>query len=152
VTKTAAGELRAFEMASRDLVGVALRSLQHVEISLPQYRLLAVLQERGRSSSTQCAKALGVAGSSVTRLADRLHASGHLVRVADPSNRRIVALELTPQGRGLVSAVAARRHRELSRVLDQIDPAERAACAAVLATLHERFHDGRADAPMQMPL
>ena len=152
MTKTDAGELRAFEMASRDLVGVALRSLQHVEISLPQYRLLAVLQERGRSSSTQCAKALGVAGSSVTRLADRLHASGHLVRAADPSNRRIVALELTPQGRRLVNKVAARRHRDLSRVLDQIDPAERAACATVLATLHERFHDDCIDAPMQMPL
>lgn len=152
MTKTDAGELRAFEMASRDLVGVALRSLQHVEISLPQYRLLAVLHEHGRSSSTQCAKTLGVAGSSVTRLADRLHASGHLARVADPSNRRIVALELTPQGRRLVNKVAARRHQDLSRVLDQIDPAERAACAAVLATLHTRFHDDRADTPMQIPL
>ncbi|OMB96156.1 MarR family transcriptional regulator [Mycobacterium sp. NS-7484] len=152
MTKTAVDELLAFETATRDLVGVALRSLEQLEVSLPQFRLLAVLQERGRSTSTQCAKVLGVAGSSVTRLADRLHASGHLVRVADPSNRRIVALELTPQGRKLVKQAAVRRRRELSRVLDQIDPAERATCAAVLATLHERFDDGRTEAPTSIPL
>ncbi|OMC35131.1 MarR family transcriptional regulator [Mycobacterium sp. GA-1841] len=152
MTKTAVDELLAFETATRDLVGVALRSLEQLEVSLPQFRLLAALQDRGRSTSTQCAKALGVAGSSVTRLADRLHASGHLVRVTDPSNRRIVALELTPQGRKLVKRAATRRRRELSRVLDQIDPAQRAACAAVLAALHERFGDGHADAPRPIPL
>lgn len=151
-TKTPADELLALEMATRDLVGVALRSVERLEVSLSQFRLLAVLQERGRSTSTQCAKVLGVAGSSVTRLADRLHASGHLARVADPSNRRIVALELTPQGRKVVKQAAAHRRRELSRVLDQIDPAERAICAAVLTALHERFSADSTAAAKPLPL
>lgn len=145
VTKTPVDELVAFETATRDLVGVALRSVEQLEVSLPQFRLLLALQEMGRSTSTDCAKALGVVGSSVTRLADRLHASGHLVRGSDPSNRSIVTLELTPQGRKLVKQVSTRRRRELSRVLDRIDPADRAACAAVLRTLHERFGDGYAE-------
>ncbi len=41
--------------------------------------------------------------------------------------------------------MTARRRRELSRVLDRLDPAERAACAAALRTLHERFGEGYAD-------
>ena len=145
MTKAPVDELVAFEIATRDLVGVALRSVENLEVSLPQFRLLMVLQEQGRSTSTECARALGVVGSSVTRLADRLHASGHLVRGTDPSNRSVVTLELTGQGRKLVRQISARRRRELSRVLDRLDPAERTACAAALRTLHELLGEGYAD-------
>ncbi len=144
-TKTPVDELVAFEVATRDLVGVALRSVEQLEVSLPQFRLLLTLSELGRSTSSDCARALGVVGSSVTRLADRLHNSGHLVRGTDPTNRSIVTLELTAQGRKLVKQVSTRRRRELSRVLDTIGADERAACAAVLRTLHDRFGDDYAD-------
>ena len=144
-TRTPADELVAFEVATRDLVGVALRSVEELEVSLPQFRLLLVLQELGRSTSTECAQALGVVGSTVTRLADRLHASGHLARGVDPSNRSVVTLELTERGRKLVRQVTTRRRRELSRVLDRIDPAQRAACAATLRALHQRLGAGYTD-------
>lgn len=145
VPSAAVDELTAFEVATRDLVGVALRSVEHLEVSLPQFRLLLVLHEQGRSTSTHCAQALNVAGSSVTRLADRLHASGHLVRSADASNRSVVILELTEPGRRLVRQVTARRRRELRRVLGLLDPATRAACAAALVSLHARLGDHYAD-------
>jgi DNA-binding MarR family transcriptional regulator len=135
-TTTSADELVAFETAARDLVGLALRSVENLEVSLPQFRLLLVLHEQGSLSSTQCAQALGVVGSSVTRLADRLHASGHLLRGTDPGNRSVVTLELTDAGRRVVRQVTTRRRRELRRVLDGLDPAERASCAAALAKLH----------------
>jgi DNA-binding MarR family transcriptional regulator len=152
-TKTPVDELVAFEVATRDLVGVALRSLEQVEVSLPQFRLLLTLSELGRSTSSDCARALGVVGSSVTRLADRLHSSGHLVRGTDPTNRSIVTLELTPKGRKLVKQVTTRRRRELCRALDGIDADERAACASVLRRLHDHFGDDYAgDLYNPMPL
>jgi DNA-binding MarR family transcriptional regulator len=140
-TKTPVDELVAFEVATADLVGVALRSVELVEVSLPQFRLLLVLKQFGRVSSSECAKILGVVGSSVTRLADRLHTGGYLVRGSDPANRSVVTLELTTKGREVVRQVTAYRRRELRRVLDRIDPVERAACADVLRTVHERFSD-----------
>jgi DNA-binding MarR family transcriptional regulator len=138
--------LRAFEVATRDLVGVALRSLDALdcEATLPQFRLLLVLHDNGRSTCTQVAQAMGVAGSSVTRLAERLNASGHIARGADPANRSIVTLGLTAKGRGLVTQVNAARTRELSRVLDRIDPTARAACADGLRQLHDALGDGYA--------
>lgn len=142
----------AFEVATRDLVGLALRSVEALEVSLSQFRLLLVLHERGRSSSTQCAQALGVLGSSVTRLADRLHASGHLVRGADPENRSVVTLELTDSGRRVVRQVRDRRRRELRRVLDRLDPADRAACAAVLDEVHRGIGSDGADPHHRLPL
>ncbi|QLQ10164.1 MAG: MarR family transcriptional regulator [Nocardioidaceae bacterium] len=140
-TKTTAAELAAFETATRDLVGLALRSVEQLEVSLPQFRLLLVLHEQGRSTSTQCAQALSVAGSSVTRLADRLHASGHLVRGAEPANRSVVTLELTDAGRRVVNQVSNNRRRDLRRVLDRLQPAERAACATALDRLHVLLAD-----------
>ncbi|MGA5543771.1 MarR family winged helix-turn-helix transcriptional regulator [Mycobacterium sp. NPDC051198] len=145
MTRTPVDELSAFEVATRDLVGVALRSVDQLEISLPQCRLLLVLQARGKSTSTECAQALGVVGSTVTRLADRLDASGHLTRGSDPSNRSVVTLSLTDRGRKLVRQVNTRRRRELSKVLDRLDPAERAACASVLRSFHDLLTDDDAD-------
>jgi DNA-binding MarR family transcriptional regulator len=131
----------AFETAARDLVGLALRSVENLEVSLPQFRLLLVLHEHGPISSTQCAEALGVVGSSVTRLADRLDESGHLVRGTDPANRSVVTLEHTDAGRRLVRQVTTRRRRELRRLLDRLDPVERASCAAALTELHAMLAD-----------
>lgn len=127
----------AFEVATRDLVGLSLRSVADLDLSLPQYRVLLVLHEQGTSSSTAVARALGVVGSTITRLADRLDASGHLVRGADPDNRSVVTLELTPLGRSVVKKVVTRRRRDLAAALSALDPAERSACAEALEKLHQ---------------
>jgi len=134
--QTTEQELAAFEGATQDLVGLALRSVERLEVSLPQFRLLLTLQRQGRSTSSDCAKALGVGNSSVTRLADRLNASGHVVRGADPTHRSIVTLELTESGHRIVQEVTERRRRDLKEALDRLAPNERAACAAALTSLH----------------
>jgi DNA-binding MarR family transcriptional regulator len=132
-------EIAAFQVATRDLVGVALRSLDALkgEVSLAQFRLLFALHELGRCPSSQVARALGVQASSVTRLADRLFASGHVQRGTDPRSRRVVVLELTDRGKQLVEAVLAQRRAEIVRYLDRMPPEERAAAAAGLRCLHE---------------
>jgi DNA-binding MarR family transcriptional regulator len=149
---TSLDELVAFEVAARDLVGLAMRSVEDQDVSLAQFRLLLVLDGLGPSSSTQCAQALGVAGSSVTRVADRLHASGHLSRGADPSNRSVVTLELTDAGRRVVRQVIAHRRRALSAVLDRLDSEERQTCAAALRRLHEMLAPTVETASDRLPL
>lgn len=129
-------ELTAVQRATSDLVGVALRSVEGLEVSLPQFRLLRALDELGETGATQCAQVLGVAGSSVTRLVDRLDASGHLVRRPDPANRSAVVLALTDMGRELVKKVEGRRRRELGAALDRLTPQERTRCIAALELLH----------------
>jgi DNA-binding MarR family transcriptional regulator len=134
-------ELQAFEVATRDLAGLALRSIDQVgdEISLPQFRLLLVVHEHGPCSSNEVARAMGLAASSITRLADRLTAAGHVVRGADPANRSIVTLDLTASGRALLRKVTRRRQRELTTLLEHLDPLTRAACAEGLRALHAQI-------------
>ncbi len=130
-------ELVAFEVATRDLVGLALRSVEGLSMSLPQFRLLRVLAETGGLGATQCAHALGIAGSSVTRLVDRLEASGHLVRQPDPANRSAVVLALTESGSEVVEQVERRRREELAAALGDLTADERAQCVVALERLHE---------------
>jgi DNA-binding MarR family transcriptional regulator len=146
-------EIEAFQTAARDLVGIALRSLETLdrEVSAPQFRLLLALDGLGRSPSSQVAQALGLGASSVTRLADRLHASGHLARGRDAAHRSVVTLELTERGQRLVAAVLAWRQRELERILDRLPPAQRAATAAGLRAFHHAVGEGYA-AGLQVPL
>lgn len=137
-------EVEAFQTATRDLIGVALRSLEVLdgEVSLPQFRLLLTLKDLGRCPSSQVAHALGLGASSVTRLGDRLHASGHLARGTDEHHRSVVTLELTERGRHMVDQVLAWRHHELARILQRLTPEQRAATAAGLHALHQVVGDG----------
>ncbi|MGV0644139.1 MarR family transcriptional regulator [Mycolicibacterium sp. XJ2546] len=136
-TDSTVRELAAVQLATSDLVGVALRSVEDLEVSLPQFRLLRVLDALGEAGATRCAQVLGVGGSSITRLVDRLDASGHLVRRPDTANRSAVVLALTDEGRRLVRKVETRRRRELKKALDRLSPDERAQCIAALERLHD---------------
>lgn len=136
---TAEREVEAFQTATRDLVGVAVRSLELLEdeVSLPQFRMLVVLENQGRSPSSKVARELGLGASSVTRLGDRLEASGHVVRGHDPQSRSVVTLELTAAGRELVARVMQWRRAELARILSRLPASARAELAAGLRRFHE---------------
>ncbi|MGH3275698.1 MAG: MarR family winged helix-turn-helix transcriptional regulator [Streptosporangiaceae bacterium] len=113
---------KILETATRVLVGVALRSLEVLAgaVTLPQYRMLATLADLGPSRSVQVARALGLEASTVTRLADRLVAAGHVRRGVELGHRGVVTLELTSTGQHLVDQVTAWRHEELARILGQL--------------------------------
>lgn len=134
----AAAEIEAFQIATRDLVGLALRSLEVIggEVRLPQLRLLLVLGDLEPCPSARVAEALGLGASSVTRLADRLVGSGHVTRGSDPANRSVVTLALSDRGRRVVAAVLRARAAEFERVLARLSPEVRAATAAGLRELH----------------
>lgn len=132
-----ADEVDALQAATRVLAGVALRSLDVLDgvVTLPQYRMLAVLAELGRARSARVARALGLDASTVTRLADRLVTTGHVVRGRDPRHRSVVTLELTPSGQRLVTAVSGWRQRELSRIVATLPPAIQVQLTSVLGGL-----------------
>ncbi len=132
-----AEQVEALQAATRVLAGVALRSLGVLDgaVTLPQFRLLAVLAELGCARSARVARALGLDASTVTRLADRLVAAGHVERGSDPRHRSVVTLQLTSSGQNLVAAVSGWRQRELSRIAGALPPATRDQLASVLRQL-----------------
>jgi len=133
----APGTLDVLQAATRMLAGVALRSLDVLDaaVTLPQFRMLAVLADLGRVPSGQSARALGLDPSTVTRLADRLVAAGYVARGTDPRHRGVVTLELTADGRGLVAAADAWRRQELTRIMARLTPSGQEAVTTALSLL-----------------
>jgi DNA-binding MarR family transcriptional regulator len=129
--------LEILQSATRMLTGVALRSLDVLEgaVTLPQFRMLAVLADMGPARSVQVARALGLEASTVTRLADRLVAAGHVIRGSEPGHRGVVTLELTGTGRLLVAKVAAWRQQELARMLSRLTAADQVRLTGALEQL-----------------
>lgn len=132
------------QAATRVLAGVALRSLDALDsaVTLPQFRVLAVLADLGQVPTGQVARVLGLDASTVTRLADRMVGAGHVVRGGQAGHRGVVTLELTASGRELVRVAAAWRERELARILSRMPPADRAAVTGLLARLVEAAGEG----------
>src|SRR5487761_1731190 len=112
------GTADVLQAATRILAGVALRSLDALDsaVTLPQFRLLAVLADLGPVPSGRAARTLGLDRSTVTRLADKMVAAGHVTRGSDTRHRGVVTLELTASGRDLVATANAWRQRELARI------------------------------------
>lgn len=139
-----AEQVEALQAVTRVLAGVALRSVEvlHGAVTLPQFRMLAVLAGGTASRSSEVAGALGLDASSVTRLADRLVARGYVARGSDPRNRSVVTLELTLVGQDLVSQVEDWRQAELARIIGRLTPRDRTLVATTMRQLVDAAGEG----------
>lgn len=133
----APGAAEMLQAATRVLAGVALRSLDALDsaVTLPQFRLLAVIADLGPVPTGQAARTLGLDPSTVTRLADRMVAAGHVTRGTAPQHRGVVTLELTATGRHLVAVSDGWRRQELARIMARLTPSDQQAVTAALGLL-----------------
>lgn len=123
--------------SSRALVALSARSIATTnDVTLPQYRMLVVLDSRP-SNLTALAEALDVAASTAMRMVDRLEAAGLVERTVPPDNRRVTHLDLTAAGRRTVRQVTDRRRRDLKKVVEQVPASRRNALAAAMASFAE---------------
>ncbi|MFF3565027.1 MarR family winged helix-turn-helix transcriptional regulator [Streptomyces sp. NPDC002574] len=106
--------------ASRLLFAVSARSLAAVEeaLTLPQFRMLVVLDTRGTLSLTQLATELGVQPSTAMRMLDRLESADMVTRGASPTDRRLSVVSLTTTGERTVHEATERRRAEIARIVE----------------------------------
>jgi DNA-binding MarR family transcriptional regulator len=115
--------------ASRALVAISARSLASVseDVTLPQFRTLVMLANRGPQTVSSIAEGLDVHASTMTRMCNRLVNRGLVIRTPSATDRREVVVTLSTQGRQLVEDVTARRRRDLDAVVERMSPNDRAA-------------------------
>jgi DNA-binding MarR family transcriptional regulator len=129
--------LEVLQAATRVLAGVALRSLDALggAVTLPQFRILAVLADSGRARPGQIAQALGIETSAVARFAGRMVTAGYASADGSPGHPGEPVLELSASGADLVGRVADWRERELARIAGRLPPAERTILTHALRQL-----------------
>ncbi|WP_405018061.1 MarR family transcriptional regulator [Kitasatospora sp. NBC_00070] len=120
--------------ASRVLVAISARSLGTVAetLTLPQFRMLVVLQTRGEMSMSRLAEYLAVNPSTALRMIERLVTVGMVTRQPGEHDRREVLIALTPQGAHTVTAATDRRREEIARIVASMPPGRRAGLIEAL--------------------
>jgi DNA-binding MarR family transcriptional regulator len=121
--------------ASRALLGVVARSVSDVleMVSLPQFRILVVIASSGPLRMGALARRVGSTPSTLSRAIDRLESGGWVRREQSPDSRREILIHLSPHGEQLVAHVTDRRRREISEILEQLKPDDRAAVGRAFA-------------------
>jgi DNA-binding MarR family transcriptional regulator len=94
-------------------------------VSTFQLRVLCVLDHEEGMNLRRLGRLLDSTASSVSRLCDRLEATGYVERRPSPVSRRELQLHLTAEGKALLAEVRARRERALRTVLDRMPAAAR---------------------------
>lgn len=120
--------------AARVLVAIVAASVLQVEdqASLPQLRVLTLMEKRGSLTLGGVAAALGVHPSNATRMCDRLVVAGYVDRQDDPDDRRQLRLTLTDAGHRLVESVMSHRRTAVARAMAEMAPEDRALLVSTL--------------------
>ena len=120
--------------ASRLLVSVSARSLAAVEetLTLPQFRMLVVLESRGGMNISRLGEHLDVIPSTAMRMVDRLATAGMLDRTANPNNRREILISLTDKGRSTVRLATERRRAEIAGIVAAMPRSQRSGLIKAL--------------------
>jgi DNA-binding MarR family transcriptional regulator len=96
-----------------------------LDFSVAQLRLLRSLRE-GASTASSLGEALGLSVSAITQMANRLEASGLVVRIDDVADRRIKHLSLTERGLQLLAERRSKRIDQAEEVLARLTGEQRA--------------------------
>ncbi len=120
-------------MTTRDRRLRAIRALARLHrlldsadagVTIPQYRMLAILSEGGERSA-RLAERLAVRKPTLTALAAGLIAAGYAEREGEPGDRRIVRLVLTDAGRAALAAADQAYLARLGPLLDLLEDPDR---------------------------
>ncbi len=93
-------------------------------VTLPQYRMLATLNEGGVRSA-RLAQRLAIRKPTATALADGLVGAGYAERESEDGDRRIVRLRITDDGRAALTKAATVYRERLRPLLDELPDEQR---------------------------
>ena len=101
---------------------------------------LGTIEREGPLTPSALAERERIQRPTATRVVARLEEMELVTRTADPSDRRVAHVAITPAGSALLARIRTRKNEYLARRLRQLTPAERetlAEAAAILERLLE---------------
>ena len=104
-------------------------------ISIPEWRVLAHLSGHAKVSVRDVYDRVSMDKVKVSRAAARLEAGGYIVKQVHPTDRRLVALQLSESGRALFSKIAPLALAYQDEVLSRLTEAEQKVFVAVVRKL-----------------
>ncbi|MFJ9037591.1 MarR family winged helix-turn-helix transcriptional regulator [Streptomyces sp. NPDC102406] len=135
---------------SRRLHRIQKRQLEPVGITPAQSRLLRTLVHyETPPRMADLAQRLEVVPRAVTSVVDGLEAGDLVRRVPDPTNRRVIRIELTDKGRAALWELRSARRAAAEEILSPLDAHQRAQLTVLLNALFEAPRDMRDECPRE---
>ncbi|MEX2647829.1 MAG: MarR family winged helix-turn-helix transcriptional regulator [Alphaproteobacteria bacterium] len=104
-------------------------------LSIPEWRVMAVLGSFAPLTANQVAELTAMDKTKVSRAVARLARAGHLKRAANPGDRRSSRLALTAKGRGTHGRIVPLARMLEAELVAALAPGERARLDAALDKL-----------------
>jgi DNA-binding MarR family transcriptional regulator len=106
------------------------------DLSTPQYAILFHASAEGVPLSQICNQMIAD-NSNLTRLVDRLEARGLVRRAADPRDRRVTLVQLTPEGQALIDELRPRHRAYVEQRMSHLSLEQLEAFSAAMQTLYD---------------
>ena len=127
-------------MATARLIREAYdRRLASLDLNLTQATVLAYLAEFGTATQTMIAGHLGQGRAATGVTIDRLHERGMMTREADPLDRRVWIIRLTPLGFDLAGRITTVDEVLREELREGIPRSERRALTVLLQKLQQNL-------------
>jgi len=107
--------------------------------SVVRMKALGMLSRSGPTRSGELASFCGSTPSAMTELIEGLVADGYARRDADPTDRRVVLVAISPAGQAEVDRVVAAATANILKLLEHLTADQRARLRAAVADLTEIF-------------
>jgi len=118
------------------------RAFADLRLSQAEAHVLAYLAEHAPCSINDLHHSFGHKRSTLTSLLDRLEGRGWIRRMAHPSSRRLVQVELTDAGQPVAARVSSVIRDLEQRLLSRVGQSEAEAFQHVLDVLEEELQRG----------
>ncbi|MDF6061086.1 MULTISPECIES: MarR family winged helix-turn-helix transcriptional regulator [Streptomyces] len=129
---------------TRRLQRIQSRQLEPIGITPAQFRLLRTTAHyEGAPRMADLAERLDVVPRAVTTLVDGLEASGRVRRAPDPTNRRVVRVEITEEGRTVLRSMRAARKAAAEEILAPLTAEQREVLGGLLTALVDGMPERR---------
>ncbi|MFH9469072.1 MarR family winged helix-turn-helix transcriptional regulator [Streptomyces clavifer] len=129
---------------TRRLHRIQSRQLEPIGITPAQFRLLrTVAHYDGAPRMADLAERLDVVPRAVTTLVDGLEASGRVRRAPDPTNRRVVRIEITEEGRSVLRSLRNARKAAAEEILAPLTAGQRDVLGGLLTALVDGMPERR---------
>ncbi len=106
------------------------------ELSMHQMMFLKYLQRRKTCTPSDIAQQLGITLGAVTGFVDRLYKLGFITRTRSEEDRRVVLIQLSPQGIGPLNAFEKERETKFIRIFEKLDACQVAELNKALEQLN----------------
>lgn len=138
---------------SRTMTAIVSRTLSDVadQITVPQLRVLVLLNTRGPLNLTTIAQHLAVNASNASRTCDQLVATGRLLRTSDPQDGRSAVLGLSADGARFVAELMRARRLLIDDVMARVGKNEQRALAQGLGAFIAAIEAAPAEEAIGLP-